>query len=81
LERLRKELFGGLEAVGTVGKSVFSVNRGSGFRIQVKLRCLAAVVDCGGFTAKGCFGSPAQWVRGSGTSQMRAEPGRSELLR
>jgi hypothetical protein len=59
-ERLRKGLFGGLEAVEPVGKSVFSVNRGSGFRIQAKLRCLTAVFDCGGFTAKGCFGSPAQ---------------------
>jgi len=37
------------------------------------LRCLTAVFDCGGFTAKGCFGSPARWVRESDASQMRAE--------
>lgn len=80
-ERLRKGLFGGLEAVEPVGKSVFSVNRDSGFRIQAKLRCLTAVFDCGGFTAKGCFGSPARWVRGSDAGQVRAEAERSELLR
>lgn len=80
-ERLRKGLFGGLEAVEPVGLPGCLGERGSGFRIQAKLRYLTAVFDCGGFTAKGCFGSPARWVRGSDAGQVRAEAERSELLR
>jgi hypothetical protein len=72
-ERLRKGLFGGLEAVRTVGKSVFSVNRGSGFRIQAMLRCLTAV------DLRQRDASAAR--RGGFAGQMRAEAGRSELLR
>ena len=72
-ERLRKGLFGGLEAVEPVGKSVFSVNRDSGFRIQAKLRCLTAV------DLRQRDASAAR--RGGFAGQMRAEAERSELLR